>query len=295
MNQRRKQQWFGVLDWVLIVLVLIFCSYVYYQLRYVLIYDWNWGKVLQFFAYRDAETGEWTGNILLAGLVATVRILVYTAILSIMIGLSVALRRVSQHLWLRMLARTYVELVWNTPPLVFLFIFYFFISAQLFPLLGLNAVAGWLASLDNGLVAFLMGEATLIENMVIGVICLSLFKGAYVSEIIRAGIESIGRDQREGARSVDLTRVQEMRYVVLPQALRKVVPALVGQLITLIKDTSIISIISIQELTFSAQEVAVSTNRVFEVWIIVAAIYFYICYLLSVLSRRLELDQSKAR
>ena len=187
-----------------------------------------------------------------------------------------------------MVARTYVELVRNMPPLVFLFIFYFFISAQLFPVLGIDIMVRALAESESGFVHFLVGDPRLVENLVVGILCLSCFEAAYVSEIFRAGIEAVGKDQREGALSVGLTRGQSMRYVVLPQAIQLVIPALVGQLLTLVKDTSIMSIISIQELAFSAQEVAVSTDRVFEVWILVAAIYFVICYALSAFSRRIE-------
>ena len=84
-----------------------------------------------------------------------------------------------------------------------------------------------------------------------------------------------------------------MRYIVLPQALQKTVPPLVGQLITLIKDTSIMSVISIQEFTFAGSEMVVSSGRIFEVWITVAVVYFLICYALSLYSRRLEITQQR--
>ncbi|MCP5150636.1 MAG: amino acid ABC transporter permease [Ectothiorhodospiraceae bacterium] len=284
----------GAVDWLLLVGLAVFAGYVYYQLRHVLVYRWDWQSVLQFFAYRD-EAGEWQQNLLLAGLEATLRIAIFSAILSLVLGLVLALMRVSSRLWPRMVARTYVELVRNTPPLVFLFIFYFFISAQLFPVLGIDRVIAALAESDSALVLWLLGDPRLVENLVVGILCLSCFEAAYVSEVLRAGIESVGKDQREGALAVGLTGTQTMWHVVLPQAVRIVIPALVGQLITLVKDTSIMSIISIQELAFSAQEVAVSTDRVFEVWILVALIYFVICYALSALSRRLELRRAVGR
>lgn len=285
----------SLLDVVLLLGALGFSGYVYYQLRYVLVYDWDWSAVLGFFAYRSADDGTWHKNILLLGLEATLRIALLSAVLSLLLGLVLALMRVSRRLWLRMLARTYVELVRNTPPLVFLFIFYFFISAQLFPVLGITAAVNALAASDSAWVQVLFGDPRLIENLVAGIVCLSLFEAAYMSEVFRAGIESVGRDQREGALSVGLTPGQSMRYVILPQALRKVIPALVGQLITLVKDTSIMSIISIQELAFAAQEVAISTDRVFEVWILVAGVYFVLCHALSSLSRRLERHGARGR
>ena len=109
-------------------------------------------------------------------------------------------------------------------------------------------------------------------------ICLSLFSGAYVTEIVRAGIQSIPRAQIEAGASIGLSRWKIMRLVVLPQALQRVIPPLAGQFIILIKDSSLVSLISIQELTFYALDIAVSTTRVFEVWIFVGALYFVICY-----------------
>mgnify|MGYP002038762639 CR=1 FL=1 len=194
----------GALDWVLLVLGATLIGYVYYQLRYELTYHWNWQAVFQFFAYRD-ESGEWHKNILLGGLEATLRIAVFSAILSLALGLGVALMRVSSRLWVRMVARTYVELVRNMPPLVFLFIFYFFISAQLFPVLGIDIMVRALAESESGFVHFLVGDPRLVENLVVGILCLSCFEAAYVSEIFRAGIEAVGKDQREGALSVGLT------------------------------------------------------------------------------------------
>ena len=109
-------------------------------------------------------------------------------------------------------------------------------------------------------------------------ICLSLFSGAYVTEIVRAGIQAIPKAQFEAGASVGLTSFQTMIHVVLPQALQRVIPPLAGQFIILIKDSSLVSLISIQELTFFANEIAISTTQVFEVWIFVGLLYFVICY-----------------
>ena len=109
-----------------------------------------------------------------------------------------------------------------------------------------------------------------------------MFSGAYVTEIVRAGIESVSRAQYEAGGSIGLSRLQIMRYVVLPQALARVIPPLAGQFIILIKDSSLVSLISIQELTFYALEIANSTTQVFEVWIFVGLLYFAICYTCAV-------------
>lgn len=278
-------------DYVILAIAATFIGAVWYQLAFKINYDWDWSGIPSFFVYHDPETG-YQQNVLLVGLLNLIRIAVYSAILSVILGLGLALMRVSDKRWMNWTARVIVEFVRNIPPLVFLFIFYFFVSDMIFPVLGIRAFAQMLASSDSVVVGVLLGDRVFIENLIAGVICLSLFEAAYVSEIFRAGIESVGKDQREGARSVGVTRFQEMRYIVLPQAFQKTVPPLVGQLITLIKDTSIMSVISIQEFTFAGSEMVVSSGRIFEVWITVAVVYFVICYALSRYSRRLEIGQS---
>jgi polar amino acid transport system permease protein len=134
----------------------------------------------------------------------------------------------------------------------------------------------------------LVADPRLIENFVSGLICLALFEGAYVTEIVRAGVQSIERGQWEAARSLGLGGWQTLRKVILPQAIRRVAPPLAGQFITLIKSSSIVSLISIQELTFTATEIAVTTERVFETWIVVGAMYFIVCYICSLAFARLE-------
>ena len=136
--------------------------------------------------------------------------------------------------------------------------------------------------------AWLFGPLELLPNFLSGLICLALFEGAYVTEIVRAGIEAVPKGQWEAARALGLHAGQVMGEVVLPQAVQKMVPALAGQFIALIKDSSLISLISIQELTFTGTELAVSSGRVFEVWLTVAALYFLLCFGLARLFGWLE-------
>jgi len=112
---------------------------------------------------------------------------------------------------------------------------------------------------------------------------------------VRSGIQSVSVGQREAAMSIGLSRWQQMRYVVLPQAVQRVIPPLAGQFIILIKDSSIVSLISIQELTFLTLEVANSTQRVFEVWVFVAGVYFVLCYSCALIFRRLEMRLDSSR
>ena len=125
-------------------------------------------------------------------------------------------------------------------------------------------------------------------QLVSGVIVLALFESAFVGEIVRAGIQSVGRGQREAAKSIGMNGFQEMAYIVLPQAIQRVIPPLAGQFITLIKDSSLVALISIQELSFLAMEIAISEQRFFEVWIFTGIMYFIVCYACALAFGRLE-------
>ena len=116
-------------------------------------------------------------------------------------------------------------------------------------------------------------------SLISGVIVLALFESAFVGEMVRAGIQSVRRGQREAARSIGMSRYQELRYTVLPRALKKVMPPLVNQFI---------SLISVQELTYKTVELVTSSRMIFEAWITTASFYFIVCFSLSRLFARLE-------
>ncbi|KXU39422.1 ABC transporter permease [Ventosimonas gracilis] len=201
---------------------------------------------------------------LLSGLFTTLWIAVLSAIVALAIGLMAGLARLSQNPTLRDLTSIYVELVRGTPLLVQIFIFYFFI-----------------------------GTVLNLSREFAAVAALGLFTGAYVGEIIRAGIQSIAKGQDEAARSLGLSSVQSMRHVILPQAFRCVLPPLAGQFITLVKDTSLISAIAITELTKSGREAITSSFSTFEIWFCVAGLYLLINLPLSQLTNYLERKLAK--
>lgn len=121
-----------------------------------------------------------------------------------------------------------------------------------------------------------------------GALALTLNAGAYISEILRAGIQSIHGGQTQAAYSVGLTHAQSMRYIVLPQALRRMVPALVNEAVTLVKDSSLVSAIGLAELALAARTVAGAYSRYWEPYLLISAIYLVITLTLSALARRLE-------
>jgi polar amino acid transport system permease protein len=283
----RKLRW---PDYVILALLLAFFGYVWFTIEGKLNYAWRWELIPSYIVGYHTGREEYFANLLLQGLVATIRICIYAGILALIFGTVLGIARCSANLTVRMLARTYLECLRNIPPVVVVFIFFFFLSQQLIDALDL---ARWSRSIardeeTSPLWTFFFGDMRRFPALVSGVIVLALFESAFVGEIVRAGIQSIPKGQREAARSIGMTRFQEMRYIVLPQAIKKVVPPLANQFITLIKDSSIISLISIQELTYKTVELVASSRMIFEAWLTTAAFYFVLCFGLSRLFARLE-------
>jgi polar amino acid transport system permease protein len=201
----------------------------------------------------------WSPGPLAIGLWMTLKISLVSLVFALVLGLVAGLARVSNSVTARDLAALYVELIRGTPLLVQIFIVYFFIGT----VLSLSAFAA-------------------------GVAALAVFTGAYVAEIVRGGIEAIPRGQSEAARSLGMSAWQSMRHVVLPQALRTSSPALAGQFINLIKDSSLVSIMALTDLTKAGREVVSSTFSPFEVWFCVALLYLLLTGSLSWAVRRME-------
>ena len=268
-----------------VIAVLVF---VYYRVEHVLVYNWNWGLVFEYVIRIDEVTGEIFPNLFLKGVAMTLRLAFWGTIIAAIIGIIMGLCRVSSNLFFKVGSRLYVELIRNIPPVVFIFVFYFFISSQIIPLLGLDRVADTASPSTIAVMEVLFGPIELFTNFLAGLICLAVFEGAYITEIVRAGIQSIGKGQWEAARAIGLSRYCVLRDVILPQALKTILPPLAGQFITLVKDSSIVSLISVQELTFLTQDVSNTTTHFFEAWMITAALYFMMCFPLAVLFRRFE-------
>jgi len=143
------------------------------------------------------------------------------------------------------------------------------------------------------LLSFTVAPPELFTAFVSGVFTVALFQGAYIAEIVRAGIQSIDTEQWEASAALGLTWLQQMRFIVLPQATRRVLPPLANEFINTIKYSSIVSIISIQELTFQGMQVMSSTQRTNEVWLTISLMYFLLCFAVSLGVRRLELSMAE--
>ncbi len=277
------------IDGVLLALLALLCAYIWSQIGGQLNYKWRWEIIPNYLFRYDEDSARWVPNILVQGLVTTIRISLYASILALILGTILGMARCARNLTIRMLARTYLEVLRNIPPIVIIFIFFFFLSEQLIAALNIEAWARQIAREEgNAIWTVFFGDMRRFPSVISGVIVLALFESAFVGEIVRAGIESINRGQREAARSLGMGWLDEMRDIVLPQAIRKVLPPLANQFISLVKDSAIISLISVQELTYKAVELVSSTRAIFEVWITVAVMYFCLCFGLSLLFGRLE-------
>jgi polar amino acid transport system permease protein len=283
----RRKAGFGLVDALLLAAVVLALGWLGWRAATALQYRWDFGPVLGFVARHDAERG-WVANLLLQGLMTTIRVSFWAAIVAAIIGTLMGVARTAPALFPRLVAGAYVETIRNIPPLVFIFIFYFFVTSQLLPALG---VEDWIRRQDEGtltVIAWAFGPPQHAAGVIAAILCLGLFEGAYVAEIVRGGIQSLPRGQWEGASALGLSRARTLRLVILPQAVARVVPPLAGQGISLVKDSSIISLVSIQDLSFLGNEVAATTGRVFETWLLVAFFYFIVCATLSAAAARLE-------
>jgi len=220
-------------------------------------YHWQWYRVPRYlFEFRDAGL---VAGPLFAGLMVTFKITCAGLVLAFAFGLVTALLRMSRSFTAHVLARAYLELIRNTPLLIQLFFLYFVLS----PVFEIGAFAS-------------------------AVLALSMFEGAYISEILRSGIVSVHNGQWEAAYSSGLNTYEVYRFVILPQALRNILPPLTGQAVSLVKDTALVSTIAIYDLTMQGQAIVAETFLAFEIWFSVAAIYLMITLGLSTLAHILE-------
>ncbi len=286
--RRRRKLRLGWFDLVL-ALAVAWCVWWFVgRIDGALKYQWDWTIITRFLVKTDPRTGAMVPNVLLEGLFTTLRLAIWGLLLATVIGVVMGVARTSKRLLPRLVSGAYVMIVRNIPPLVFVFIVVFFVASQVLAPLGIGTAVARLSPEAKAWVTVLFGPPRLIENFVSGLLCLALFAGAYVTEIVRAGIESVPRSQREAGESLALTRFEIMRFVVMPQALRKVLPPLAGQFIQMVKDSSLVSLVSVQELSFVAMDIQVSTQKVFEVLIFTGGLYFVICYGLSLVFGWLE-------
>jgi len=194
------------------------------------------------------------------GFLITIYISFFALILSLIIGIVFAYGQNSKIIVVRFFSRFYIEIIRGTPLLVQILIFFYVFANNL--------------GFDN--------------RYIVGTVILAMFSGAYVSEIIRAGVKSIDKGQYESAKSLGFTPTQSYIYIIFPQAYKRILPPLTGQFASIIKDSSLLSIISISEFTMNAQEVNAYTYSTLESYIPLAIGYLLLTYPISYYASRLE-------
>ncbi len=220
-------------------------------------YNWQWYRVPRFLFRR--VNGQLAAGPLIEGLLFTFKIAGMSLGLSLIIGLTTAIVRLSDSWMGRALTRIYLEVIRNTPLVVQVYLVYFVIG----PILGLG-------------------------RFISAVMALSLFEGAYMSEIFRSGIVSLYKGQWEAAYSLGLSPFNTYRDVILPQAIRRVLPPLTSEVISLIKNTSLVSLVSLSDLALQARVIAADTFLTFEIWFTTALIYLALTVPLSLAEHYLE-------
>lgn len=283
-----KKLRFTLLDVVIALALLAAVVWVSHRIRDGLNYRWEWGALPQYLFRFDSEQGRWLPNVLIQGFFTTIRLSFWATVFATVIGTAMGLMRLSRSRFRRWVASAYVELTRNTPPLVLVFVFYYFIGEQWLPTLGPEAALRRLGPDAQALLSTLLAPPGMLTAFLSAVVTLSVFEGAYITEIVRAGIQSIDRGQREAAAALGFTRWQRLRHVILPQAVQRILPPLGGQFISTIKDSAIVSVISIQELTFRGMELMSATYLTFETWIAISGMYFILTFGCSLGFERLE-------
>lgn len=206
-----------------------------------------------------AQTTKWTLGPILLGLLVTLQISAVSAVIALFIGLIVAIMKMSNYQFLKDIAIVYVQIIRGTPLLVQIFIFYFII-ATIFEL----------------------------DRFLAGALSLGIFFGAYIAEVLRGAIQSIDKGQYEASKSLGMNYFQTMHKIIIPQALKRALPTLINEMIALVKDSSLVSVISITDLTKVGREIVSNTFSPFETWIVIALIYFSITFILSIIGHKIE-------
>ncbi len=285
---RKKKAKIRLSDIIIFTIVTAMIAYFVYRIKVGLNYKWAWGKIPQFLFRYDAESGKWVSNILMRGLYNTLRLSGWGIILAAIFGTIMGICRSGKILFLKLISGTYVELMRNLPPLVIIYIVYFFIGVQILSGIGLDRFIESRSETLQGFIEFCFARPQYFTAFLSALLTLAIFEGAYITEIVRAGIQSIGKGQWEASYALGLSWRQQMRYIILPQAYRRILPPLAGQFISLIKDSSIVSVISIQELTFQGTELMTGTFRTMEIWITVTILYLMLTLPCSLLVARVE-------
>jgi putative glutamine transport system permease protein len=206
-------------------------------------------------------------DVFLNGFLVTLEVAVLGLILALTLGVAFGMFSTSRVKVLRIISRVYVEIIQNTPLVIQIFFLF------------------------NGLLYIKIKLA----EFAIGVLGVGVYHGAYISEVVRAGIASISKGQFEAAKSQGFSHTQTMRYIILPQTVKIIIPPLTNQLVNLIKNTSVLAMIAGGDLMYRADSWSASNMYYGPAYVVTGILYFILCYPLAKFSRRLELKKKEIK
>ena len=220
-------------------------------------YNWQWYRVPEYL-FRFTDDGfEW-GEIT-RGLAATLELSLLSFLLATGLGAIVTLLRMSKLVVGTAIAVAFLEVVRNTPLLILLYLFY-----------------------------YVLGPIFALDRYAAAVLCLGVYHAALVSEILRAGVNSVAGGQLEAAQSVGMSNTQAYRHIVLPQAMKFLLPPMTGEVVHLIKSSAIVSVIAVVEMTTVGRNIIADTYMSFEIWFTIAAVYLLVILVLSLAASQME-------
>jgi polar amino acid transport system permease protein len=254
----------------------------WWLLALILMIFWTAWIVITQVNYREAFI------FIIVGIWTSIAVSLVSYAIAIILGLITALAQISQNVFLKNAAKVYVEVVRGIPMLVLIF----FIALVGVPMIVdmLNAFGSWLSGLGAGFAGDIFSNINnnAIPMGVRAVIALSVTYGAYLAEIFRAGIQSIHRGQMEAGKALGMNYIQTMRYVILPQAVRNVLPALGNDFVSMVKDSSLVSVLAVRDITQMSRLYAGRTFRFREAYLTLSMVYLTLTVTLSWLLQRLE-------
>ena len=214
-------------------------------------YNWQWYRIPRLLL-PGWQNDVWTWGPLVKGLYLTFILSIFSVPLATAIGLFLAILEKSKLFALRFISRSYIELIRNTPLLVQLYLLYF-MFANFFD----------------------------IDRVTSGILALAIFEAAFAAEIFRAGLDAISKGQQDAAKALGLKPLQAFRLIYIPQSLPLILPSLANLFVSLIKHSSIVSVVALPELTDIARNIIADTYLTFEIWLVVAAVYITLCFSFS--------------
>ncbi|MCX8084460.1 MAG: amino acid ABC transporter permease [Calditerrivibrio sp.] len=265
---------FTVADLFVIITVLILCLSFFNTLNVKTEYEFRWGEVKDFFYYYNGDSFEY--GLILKGLFYTLKLSLWITIISFVMGFFCGfLMSINRGVSFYFLD-TFFNFIRNIPPIVIIFISYFLVGDLFARVISFDMLVP-LSYHKTFEIIFV--PSSLIVQFISAVVGLSVYEASYISEIVKGGLNSVDKTQYDAAYALGLSKLETYRKVVIPQALKSVLPAMMGHLVSIIKNTAIASVVAIPELTFQGMEIISSSKLIIEMWVVIFLLYLIVSVL----------------